>query len=219
MVEFALSQNLDLHAVQLDLLVEPSIDEALDLVIREAGCLDALIHELGPKTRAPGGAGDTNDSSRYLSSRSMPLMGRAVLPLMRRQCRGLVTWIASASPAGSTPCASAEIASLTDVEAVQLANAGIDCCTVYPRTSEDRRGEPGVADPDYIANLIVELVSLPHGARPQRIFVQSTRSERPRNFARPSSLRTLRSGFVGRRSFSETSGSAPIDRTQSHTNF
>jgi NAD(P)-dependent dehydrogenase (short-subunit alcohol dehydrogenase family) len=178
MVEFALSRDLDLHAVQLDPFAETSVDAALDLILNAAGSLDVLIHQSEPETSISAGVGgNQNDGVYDLGLRSMPLVARAVVRHMRRQCRGLLTWIANPSPVGSTLPSSlppgSVIAPGFDVEAVQLAKEGIDYCTIHPRSSQSWRGPAAEADRGYVGKLITEVVSLPIGARPQRILVQS----------------------------------------------
>jgi NAD(P)-dependent dehydrogenase (short-subunit alcohol dehydrogenase family) len=178
MVEFALSRDLDLHAVQLDPVAEKSVHAALDLILNAAGSLDVLIHALEPEASIPAGSGgNQNDGTVALALRSMPLVAQAAVRHMRRQCRGLLTWIANPSPIGSTlassPPSGAEIAPRFDIEAVLLAKEGIDCCTIHPRSSQSWRGQAAEADWGYLGKLITEVVSLPMGARPQRILVQS----------------------------------------------
>jgi hypothetical protein len=179
MVEFALSHDLDLHAVQLDLSDPTSISRTSDLVFSEAGSLDALIYELSVVTphREPRTDGFNEDASVWHRDGLRKSPEQAAIARLCGQCPGLLICIANPSATGSAPPSSLntspDAVSAACFEAMGFAIDGVDRCTILPRQSAQGRAGLVVADTTYIAKLVAELVLMPQGERPRRIFVQS----------------------------------------------
>jgi hypothetical protein len=189
-VEFALSGDLDLHAVQLDLSDSASISRTLDLVLGEAYGLDALVHELeplNPVRMAP--AGDINENREDWHRKDLGVsLEQTVIAHMSRQRNGLLARIAYPSTAGTTLPGPLRIGAEDESKPAQLARLGIDCCTIFPRLSLQSRTSSEI-NPSYVAKLIAELVSRPGGERPQRIFVHSSNQKIIRRARKRSSER------------------------------
>ena len=177
-LDIAQRENLDLRVIPLDVFSQTSVDAAVELLMRQTGRLDAVIHNSGYLMSGAADAFTAEQLSRLYEMNviSTQNVNRAVIPQLRRQRQGLIVWVSSVSSAGSIPpylapyFSKASMDSVASAYAQELASAGIGCCTVLPRwVHGDRRG--AVIDPGSVAEVIGTLIELPTGEHPLRIFV------------------------------------------------
>jgi len=177
-LDIAHKENLDLRVIALDVFSQTSVDAAVELLLRQTGRLDAVIHNSGYLMSGSADAFTAEQLSRLYEMNviSTQNVNRAVIPQLRRQRHGLIVWVSSVSSAGSIPpylapyFSKASMDSIASAYAQELADAGIGCCTVLPRwVHGDRSG--AVIDPGSVAKVIGTLIDLPVGEHPLRIFV------------------------------------------------
>jgi NAD(P)-dependent dehydrogenase (short-subunit alcohol dehydrogenase family) len=187
-------ENIDLRVTALDVFSQPSVDAAVEQLIRETGRLDVVVHNSGYLMSGPADAFTAEQLSRLYETNvlSTQNVNRAVIPQFRRQRHGLIVWVSSISSAGSIPpylapyFSKANMDSVAGVYARELASAGIGYCTVLPRwVHGDRHG--AVIDSGSVADVISTLIDLPVGEHPLRIFVhcRGTAKRRESNLRGP----------------------------------
>jgi len=177
--EVAREGNVDLRLIELDVLSQPSVDAAVAAVIQEAGRIEVLVHNSGYLLSGRAEAFTAEQLARLydMNVLSTQSVNRAVIPQFRRQHNGLIVWVSSISSAGSIPpylapyFSKANMDSVASIYARELAEAGIDCCSVLPRWSCGMNRDLAGIDPTSVAAVIAAIVDLPARERPLRIFV------------------------------------------------
>ena len=133
-------EGLSLHAVDLDVTHEASVERAVQAVIARTGRIDVLINNAGIGIAGLNETYTVEDVQRQFDTNvfSVVRMNRAVLPHMRRQRSGLIVYIGSASGRFVFPFLGIYSASKFALEALaesyhyQLYGLGIDSVIVQP---------------------------------------------------------------------------------------
>ena len=139
--QFASEQGADLRTVELDVQADASVQAAVDEVMRQCGRIDVVVHNAGHMSFGPAEAFTPEQFAQLydINVLSTQRVNRAVLPHMRRQRSGLVTWISSSSARGGTPpflspyfAAKAAMDSLAVSYASELTQWGIETTIIVP---------------------------------------------------------------------------------------
>ena len=138
---FAAENKVDLRCIELDVVKDESVRQAVDAILNETGGIDVLVHNAGHMTLGPAEAftpeqcADIYDVNVLGTQR----LNRAVLPGMRARRSGLVVWVSSSSARGGVPpllgpyfAAKAAMDSLAVSYAGELARWGVETCIVVP---------------------------------------------------------------------------------------
>jgi NADP-dependent 3-hydroxy acid dehydrogenase YdfG len=101
--EFAKAEKVDLRTVPLNLFDQESCMKAVAFILKDAGKLDAVIHNAGHMNYGPG---EAFTADQYLSLYDSNVVGTqrlnlAVLPYFRSQKKGHLIWISSTSVYGA----------------------------------------------------------------------------------------------------------------------
>ncbi len=140
-VRYAVTHNVDLRAVELDVACSGSVEAGIAQVIKEAGRLDVIIHNAGHMSFGPAEAFTPEQFAQLydINVVSTQRVNRAALPYLRKQGSGLVLWVSSSSARGGTPpnlapyfAAKAAMDSLAVSYAGELTRWGIDTSIVVP---------------------------------------------------------------------------------------
>ncbi|OZI23197.1 oxidoreductase [Bordetella genomosp. 9] len=131
----------DLRPLELDVQSEPSIEAAVARVLEESGRLDVVVHNAGHMAFGPA---EAFTPAQFAELYDINVLGtqrvnRAVLPVLRRQGRGLLLWVGSSSHRGGTPpylapyfAAKAAMDALAVSYAGEVARWGIETSIVVP---------------------------------------------------------------------------------------
>jgi len=139
--EFALANNSDLRAIEMDVQSESSISTAVDQIIANHGRIDVLVHNAGHMVFGPAEAFTPEQFAQLydINVLSTQRVNRAVLPQMRKAHQGLLVWVSSSSSAGGTPpylspyfAAKAGMDALAVQYARELSRWGIETSIVVP---------------------------------------------------------------------------------------
>jgi NAD(P)-dependent dehydrogenase (short-subunit alcohol dehydrogenase family) len=138
---FAADNKADLHAIEMDVVSQSSIDAAIDGVIRTHGHIDVIVHNAGHMTFGPSEAFMPEQLAELydVNVLSTQRVNRAALPHMRKRGDGLLLWISSSSARGGTPpyfgpyfAAKAAMDSLAVTYAGEVARWGIETTIIVP---------------------------------------------------------------------------------------
>jgi NAD(P)-dependent dehydrogenase (short-subunit alcohol dehydrogenase family) len=138
---FSKQHGVDLRTVELDVLSQVSVDEAVAQVIADSGRIDVLIHNAGHMVFGPAEAFTPEQYAQLydVNVLSTQRVNRAALPHLRRQKQGLVVWISSSSSAGGTPpylapyfAAKAAMDAIAVQYARELSRWGIETSIIVP---------------------------------------------------------------------------------------
>jgi NAD(P)-dependent dehydrogenase (short-subunit alcohol dehydrogenase family) len=138
---YATEHDVVLRPVEMDVVVQDSIDRAVATVLEEAGRIDVLLHNAGHMMIGPTEAFRPEQLAELYDTNvlSTQRVNRAVLPHLRAQRDGLVLWMSSTSCRGGTPpylapyfAAKAGMDSLAVSYAAELARFGVDTSIVVP---------------------------------------------------------------------------------------
>ncbi|KAI5795240.1 short-chain alcohol dehydrogenase [Geopyxis carbonaria] len=138
---YASTHSVKLHAVEMDVVDQASIDNAIAHVITASGHIDVLIHNAGHMSCGPAEAFTPAQFAQLfdINVLSTQRVNRAALPHMRRRGKGLLVWISSSSTRGGTPpflapyfAAKAAMDSVAVSYSTELALWGIETCIVVP---------------------------------------------------------------------------------------
>ncbi|MEU9454585.1 SDR family oxidoreductase [Streptomyces sp. NPDC048277] len=219
LAELKKARGVQIAAVEMDVQDQASVDTAIDHVMAEQGRVDVVVHNAGHMVLGPTEAftvaqlTDVYDVNVLSTQR----VNRTVLPIMRKQGRGLLVWVGSSSTRGGHPpflapyfAAKAAMDALAESYAAELIKFGIETTLVIPGaypsgtshfthagTPADttRAGEydeaygrlretvtealsaafPSGREAGEVADEIVRIVDLPHGARPFRSHIDPSR--------------------------------------------
>jgi NAD(P)-dependent dehydrogenase (short-subunit alcohol dehydrogenase family) len=134
-------QRVDLRTVEMDVLSQKSVDQAVAKVIAATDRIDVVIHNAGHMVFGPAEAFTPEQFAELydVNVLSTQRVNRAVLPHLRRQKQGLLTWISSSSSAGGTPpylsayfAAKAAMDALAVQYARELSRWGIETSIIVP---------------------------------------------------------------------------------------
>ncbi|HET7667072.1 MAG TPA: SDR family NAD(P)-dependent oxidoreductase, partial [Mycobacterium sp.] len=141
---FVKDNGVDLRAVEMDVQSTASVNAAVAKVFNANGRIDVVVHNAGHMSFGPAEAFTPEQLTEQYDVNvvSAQRMNRAVLPLMRRQKRGLVVWISCTSSAGGAPpylapyfAAKAAMDSLAVSYARELVRWGIETSIIVPGAS------------------------------------------------------------------------------------
>ncbi|MFE1434549.1 SDR family NAD(P)-dependent oxidoreductase [Streptomyces griseoaurantiacus] len=138
---FAEERGLHVTAVEMDVQDQESVDAAVARIEAERGRLDTVVHNAGHMVLGPAEAftpeqlADVYDINVLSTQR----VNRTVLPMMRRQGRGLLLWVGSSSTRGGHPpflapyfAAKAAMDALAESYAAEVIKYGIETTLVIP---------------------------------------------------------------------------------------
>lgn len=138
---FSKTQGVDMRTVELDVLSQESVDQAIAQVIAESGCIDVLVHNAGHMVFGPAEAFTPEQYAQLydINVLSTQRVNRAALPHLRAQKQGLVVWVSSSSSAGGTPpylapyfAAKAAMDALAVQYARELSRWGVETSIIVP---------------------------------------------------------------------------------------
>ncbi|KAF2095763.1 short-chain alcohol dehydrogenase [Rhizodiscina lignyota] len=213
---FSKEHNVNLRAVEQDVVNQDSVNASIDHIIKECGKIDCIIHNAGHMVYGPTEAFTPEQLAGLydINVLSTQRLSRAALPHMRKARSGLVLWVSSSSVLGGTPpflapyfAAKAGMDSLAVSYQAELSQWGIETSIIVPGaftkgtnhfltagqpadenvTKEYTEGpykgvpdgvnaglaslEPEDASVQDVAGAIVDVVGLPRGQRPYRVFI------------------------------------------------
>jgi NAD(P)-dependent dehydrogenase (short-subunit alcohol dehydrogenase family) len=138
---FARANHVDLRTVELDVASQPSVDDAIRVIVDANGRLDVVVHNAGHMVFGPAEAFTPEQLAELYDVNvvSTQRVNRAALPQMRKQGRGLLVWVSSSSSAGGTPpylapyfAAKAGMDALAVQYARELTRWGIESSIIVP---------------------------------------------------------------------------------------
>jgi len=138
---FSKENNVALRTLELDVTSQLSVDAAMGEIFKGDAGLDVVVHNAGHMTFGPAEAFTPEQLARIydINVLGTQRINRAILPLMRARCRGLLIWIGSTSTRGGTPpylgpyfAAKAAMDSLAVTYAGELSRWGIETSIVVP---------------------------------------------------------------------------------------
>jgi NAD(P)-dependent dehydrogenase (short-subunit alcohol dehydrogenase family) len=138
---YSKAHGVDLRTVELDVLSQKSVDEAVAKVIAGSGRIDVVIHNAGHMAFGPAEAFTPEQYAQLydVNVLSTQRVNRAVLPHLREQKQGLVVWVSSSSSAGGTPpylapyfAAKAAMDAIAVQYARELTRWGIETSIIVP---------------------------------------------------------------------------------------
>lgn len=138
---YAAQHKVDLKAIELDVVSERSVEDAIAQIVAENGRLDTVVHNAGHMVFGPAEAFTPEQYAALydVNVLSTQRVNRAALPQMRAQRHGLVVWVSSSSTRGGTPpylapyfAAKAAMDALAVSYAGELARWAIETSIVVP---------------------------------------------------------------------------------------
>ncbi|KQQ32848.1 Short chain oxidoreductase [Rhizobium sp. Leaf306] len=137
---FAAEKQVDLRALELDVLSEESIRAAFDQVLLETGRLDVVVNNAGMLMVGIAEAFTPAQMARILDTNAISWLrvNRAALPIMRRQKEGILVYVGSTTSRIHEPFIGPYIASKAAGEALaeamrfEAAPFGIESVIVVP---------------------------------------------------------------------------------------
>jgi NAD(P)-dependent dehydrogenase (short-subunit alcohol dehydrogenase family) len=139
--QLAAGEGLDLHAIEMDIATQASVDAAIDAILAIQGRLDVVVHNAGHMAYGPAEAFTPEQFAALYDTNVLGTqrVNRAVLPHFRTRGRGLLLWVSSSSTRGGTPpylapyfAAKAGMDALAVSYAGELARWGIESSIVVP---------------------------------------------------------------------------------------
>jgi NAD(P)-dependent dehydrogenase (short-subunit alcohol dehydrogenase family) len=139
--QLAAAEGLDLHAIEMDIARQASVDAAIDAILAIQGRLDVVVHNAGHMAYGPAEAFTPEQFAALYDTNVLGTqrVNRAVLPHFRARGRGLLLWVSSSSTRGGTPpylapyfAAKAGMDALAVSYAGELARWGIESSIVVP---------------------------------------------------------------------------------------
>jgi NAD(P)-dependent dehydrogenase (short-subunit alcohol dehydrogenase family) len=141
LTRYGADHQVDLQAVELDVISQDSADAAVDRILAERGRLDVVVHNAGHMVL---GAAEAFTAEQLADLYDVNVLGtqrvnRAALPKLREQGSGLLVWIGSSSTRGGCPpflapyfAAKAAMDALAVSYAAEVLPFGIDTAIVVP---------------------------------------------------------------------------------------
>ncbi|AND70522.1 oxidoreductase [Dyella thiooxydans] len=139
--QLASGERLDLHAIEMDIARQASVDAAIEAILAIQGRLDVVVHNAGHMAYGPAEAFTPEQFAALYDTNVLGTqrVNRAVLPHLRSRGRGLLLWVSSSSTRGGTPpylapyfAAKAGMDALAVSYAGELARWGIESSIVVP---------------------------------------------------------------------------------------
>ncbi|ODV11185.1 MAG: oxidoreductase [Rhodanobacter sp. SCN 68-63] len=139
--QLASGEGLDLHAIEMDIARQASVDGAIEAILAIQGRLDVVVHNAGHMAYGPAEAFTPEQFAALYDTNVLGTqrVNRAVLPHLRSRGRGLLLWVSSSSTRGGTPpylapyfAAKAGMDALAVSYAGELARWGIESSIVVP---------------------------------------------------------------------------------------
>ena len=95
---------MELRTVPLNLFDQESCNAAVKTIVKEAGKLDAVIHNAGHMGMGPAESFSPEQFHSYYDINAVGAhrLNLAILPLMRKAHRGHIIWISSSSSRGGS---------------------------------------------------------------------------------------------------------------------
>ncbi|RKS72743.1 NADP-dependent 3-hydroxy acid dehydrogenase YdfG [Motilibacter peucedani] len=141
LAQHAQASGSDVHAVELDVSDQRSVDAALESILSTGARLDVVVHNAGHMVLGPAEAFTPEQLAEVYDVNVLGTqrVNRAVLPHLRAQRSGLLVWVGSSSTRGGHPpflapyfAAKAAMDALAESYAAELARFGIDTTIVVP---------------------------------------------------------------------------------------
>ncbi len=138
---YASEHSVNLHAIEMDVSEQASVDAAVETIISTEERLDVIVHNAGHMVLGPLESFTTDQLVSIYDTNvvSTQRLNRAALPHLRNQRDGLVVWVGSTSTRGGTPpylgpyfAAKAAEDSLAVTSAAELARFGVDTVIIVP---------------------------------------------------------------------------------------
>ncbi|STY44592.1 D-beta-hydroxybutyrate dehydrogenase [Listeria grayi] len=138
---FAEISGVKISALEMDVLSQTSVDNAIAQVEKERGQIDVIIHNAGHMVSGAAEAFTPEQLAQLydVNVLSTQRVNRAALPGMRKRQAGLILWVSSSSVKGGTPpflspyfAAKAGMDSLAVSYAGELAQFGIETSIIVP---------------------------------------------------------------------------------------
>ncbi len=138
---FAKERAIELHALELDVTSEKSVNKAVKTILTDKGRLDVIVHNAGHMAYGPAEAFTPEQFAELydINVLGTQRVNRAALPQLRKQGRGLLVWVGSTSTRGGTPpylapyfAAKAAMDSLAVSYAGELSRWGIETSIIVP---------------------------------------------------------------------------------------
>ncbi len=138
---WAKAEGADLRTAELDVQSDSSAETGVAHILKEAGRLDAIVHNAGHMVFGPA---EAFTPEQFMQQYDVNVLGtqrvnRAALPHMRKQGRGLLVWVGSSSTRGGTPpflspyfAAKAAMDALAVSYSTELALWGIETTIMVP---------------------------------------------------------------------------------------
>jgi NAD(P)-dependent dehydrogenase (short-subunit alcohol dehydrogenase family) len=139
--DWGFQQGHDLRAVELDVLSQSSVDQAVQTIVGEQGRLDVVVHNAGHLVVGPTEAFTPEEIVKVFDTNVLGTqrVNKAVLPVMRIQQSGLLLWVSSTTVRGGFPpflgpyaAAKAAMDSLAITISYEVARFGIETSIVVP---------------------------------------------------------------------------------------
>lgn len=98
-------ENLALHAVEMDISIQSSVNAAIDRITDEQDHLDVIVHNAGHMVLGPSEAFTPEQLASVYDTNVVGAqrVNRAALPHLRARGSGLLVWIGSSSTRGGCP--------------------------------------------------------------------------------------------------------------------
>jgi NAD(P)-dependent dehydrogenase (short-subunit alcohol dehydrogenase family) len=139
--QLATEEQLQIHALELDVQSQPSADAAIAEIVRRHQRLDVVVHNAGHMVLGPAEAFTPEQLAAVYDVNVIGTqrVNRAALPVLREQGSGLLVWVGSSSTRGGHPpflapyfAAKAAMDALAESYAGELIRFGIDTTIVVP---------------------------------------------------------------------------------------
>jgi len=139
--DWSFAQGHDLRAVELDVLSQVSVDQAVQTIVGEQGRLDVVVHNAGHLVVGPTEAFTPEEMVKVFDTNVLGTqrVNKAALPVMRAQQSGLLLWVSSTTTRGGFPpflgpyaAAKAAMDSLAITLSYEVARFGIETSIIVP---------------------------------------------------------------------------------------
>lgn len=141
MRDWATTQSVQLHPLELDVLSQDSADAAVAAIVKAQGRLDVVMQNAGHLVIGPTEAFTVEEMHKAFDTNfyGAQRVNRAALPQLRRQQSGLMLWISSTTTKGGFPpflgpygAAKAAMDSLAVSLSYELTRFGIETSILVP---------------------------------------------------------------------------------------